>query len=478
MKKKFLTNLGLILFLNLLIKPYWIFGIERNVQNLAGSEAYGLYFSLFSFSVILNILLDFGTTNYNNRIISQNPKLLSFYFSNILVLRFFLGIVYFIIACVIGILIGYDVNEFKILLILLLNQALALFLLYLRSNISGMQYYRTDSLMSVFDRLLMIIFCTIIIYSFNHSKAFNILWFAFAQTASYSIACLLAFFIIVGKMKFLRPRMEPKKMLIILKQSLPFALLTLLMGVYTRIDFVFLERLLIDGDKQAGIYAQAFRINDALSMLPFLFAGLLLPMYSKMLKTGDSVESLTKMSFSLIMIPVACITIASVFYSRSLMTLLYTDHIDEASDVFQLLILNFLPFSITYIFGSLLTANGNLKTLNSIGAIAVFLNITLNLYLIPQYKALGAASASIITQLFTATAQIYFVWKIFKFKDSHSFFLKYAIYISLLIGIGFLCKHYIELEAAGFLILIAMGIILSLALKLINLSGIIDILKE
>ena len=56
MKRKFVTNLILLLFLNLLVKPFWILGIDRTVQNLVGDESYGLYFALFNFSLILKLI--------------------------------------------------------------------------------------------------------------------------------------------------------------------------------------------------------------------------------------------------------------------------------------------------------------------------------------------------------------------------------------------------------------------------------------
>ena len=70
----------------------------------------------------------------------------------------------------------------------------------------------------------------------------------------------------------------------ILKKSYPYAILTLLMASYNRFDAILLERLLPNGSQQAGIYAQAFRILDAAAMFALLFAGLLLPMFSKMIK--------------------------------------------------------------------------------------------------------------------------------------------------------------------------------------------------
>ena len=38
MKKRFITNLALLILLNLLIKPFWFFGVEVGVQNRVGEE--------------------------------------------------------------------------------------------------------------------------------------------------------------------------------------------------------------------------------------------------------------------------------------------------------------------------------------------------------------------------------------------------------------------------------------------------------
>ena len=58
-QRKFVVNLALLLLLNFLIKPFWIFGIDRTVQNeLVSSADYGTYFALFNFAMLFNILLD------------------------------------------------------------------------------------------------------------------------------------------------------------------------------------------------------------------------------------------------------------------------------------------------------------------------------------------------------------------------------------------------------------------------------------
>lgn len=146
MKRKFITNLLLLLFLNVLIKPFWIFGIDLTVQNMVGDESYGLYFSLLNFSMILNIFLDLGITSYNNKNIAQHRQLLKKHVSNIVGLKFLLAGIYAVISVVIALIIGYKNVQLHLLFFLIFNQFLISFTFYLRSNISGLHLFRTDSL--------------------------------------------------------------------------------------------------------------------------------------------------------------------------------------------------------------------------------------------------------------------------------------------------------------------------------------------
>ena len=94
MQKKFLQNLFLLIVLNLLVKPLWIFGIDRQVQNLVGPEEYGLYFTIFNFSFLFFIFLDLGITNFNNRNIAQNNQLLNKHLAGIGTMKMMLGLLY------------------------------------------------------------------------------------------------------------------------------------------------------------------------------------------------------------------------------------------------------------------------------------------------------------------------------------------------------------------------------------------------
>ena len=151
--------------------------------------------------------------------------------------------------------------------------------------------------------LLMIAICSVLLWGNITDTKFQIEWFVYAQTVAYSITALVAFILVLAKSGKIKINFDRNFSLAILKQSLPFALLTLLMAFYNRIVSIMLKQLLPNGNYQSGIYAQAFRILDAASMFSLLFAGLLLPIFSKMIKEKEPTGQLAVLSFLLIAIP-------------------------------------------------------------------------------------------------------------------------------------------------------------------------------
>ena len=465
MQKKFVTNLFILILLNLLIKPGWILIIEPNVQNLVGNKEYGEYFALFNFSFLLNIILDFGITNFNNKNIAQNNHLLTKHFSGLFVLKIGLAFIYLIATIVLGLCMGYDVRYTKLLMILAANQFLISMILYLRSNLLGLHLFRTDSIISVLDRFIMIIFCGLIIWSGLTGIKMDIMVFVYTQTVSYVLTAIIAFFIVLRKTHSFTFTWNWPFSLMIMKKSFPFAILILLMTFYNRLDAVMIERILphqnsymvsviditkehpqiynipevkkiIDradakekatGAYQAGVYAKAFRLLDAANMIAYLFSLQLLPVFSRMLKYKESIEPLVKLSFTLIMTPAIMVAASSFFYAEELSMLI--NKTGESASVFALLMSCFVAISTTYIFGTLLTANGNLKQLNQMALLGICVNITLNFFLIPKFYAYGAAVPSLITQVITAFIQILLAVGIFRFRINMRLIITLLLFI-------------------------------------------------
>ena len=371
-------------------------------------------------------------------------------------------------------------NMMKMLIAVIFNQVLISFIMYLRSNLAGLHLFKTDSFISILDRLIMILLCLILLYNYHTTGHFDIRWFIYAQTSAYLITSLITLAIVMKKAKIKKLSWRWPFFVMILKKSYPYAVLVLLMTFYNRIDGVMLERLLPfrTGAHEAGVYASAYRLLDASNMIAFLFSGLLLPIFSRMIKLKQNIIEMVRLSFSLLVIPAIVVATVSFFFSYDIMNLLYKgNHIEESSIVFKILMCCFIPISSTYIFGTLLTANGNLRQLNIMASIGMCINIFLNFILIPKYSAAGAAFSSITTQIITAGAQIFMAQKTFNFKKDFKLLFTILGFIISVITINILISHLNIHWISRLLISVLACFALAFLTKLISIRNIYRILK-
>ncbi len=522
MQKKFVTNLIILLCLNLLIKPFWILVIEPHVQIEVGNSDYGTYFVLFNFSFLLNILLDFGITNFNNKNIAQNNHLLDKHFSGLFILKLALGVVYIVATVICAFVFNFEFRFIKLLMLLGFNQFLISMVLYLRSNLQALHLFRTDALISVLDRVIMISIVAVMLWTSVLNRRMDVMDFAYAQLAGYFITAVIAFFAVIAKTEVMKLRWSWPFSLMILKKSFPFAVLVLLMTFYNRIDPVMLERMMPAGDpvkmaeltqlrdpdlkltpeqavrknvleaelthtgaEQAGLYAKAYRLLDATNMIAYLFSVLLIPMFSRMLKYKESVEQLVKLAFTLLITVAIIVAVGCGFYSNEIMHLQYGEHLlGDEPILFALLMNCFIAVSTTYVFGSLLTANGNLRELNIMAFCGMVLNIGLNILFIKVFEleARGTAISSLSTQLLTSLIQVLIVQRIFKFRINYRLLMTLVVFVAGVVAITLVCHTYLLGEGKsgwvpGFILMAGTSFVWALATRLISIKGMFRILK-
>lgn len=406
MNKEFVTNIIFVLGINLLVKPLYLFGIDRNVQNLVADGDYGLFAQILSLCYLFQIIADFGIQNYNNRQIAQHRHLLHKYFGTLFSLKLLLAFLFSILVFLAAWSLGYLAENPVIVGLLILNQLLLSYLLFLRSNISGLGFYRIDSLFSVLDKLIMILLLAAPLWIGWPAHAIRIEGFAMAQSSSLLLSALAAWLFLRKQQLQFRWHFDTKLLLVILRQTYPYALVVLLMTLYTRIDFIMIGQLLPQGNIEADDYAAAYRLLDAANMFGYLFAGLLLPMFARQIKLGTSVRPLVRTGIQLIWagaLPVAATIIA---FNTEIMQLLYDNGDAYQGSILAWLMLSFIAVTGSYIYGTLLTANGNLMAMNRIFLIGVLINVVFNYFAIRRYGAVGAAIVTCATQFFVFIAQV------------------------------------------------------------------------
>ena len=435
-RKIFLSNLLLLIGINLLIKPIYLLVIEAQIQERTGPSDFGIYFALLNISYILNILPDLGITNWNNRHIAQQGHVHREELAQLLRLRSVLAVIYLIVCLVFAATLHYNGHEIVLLLILAFNQILATGVLFMRSYLSGLHAFGADRIISICDRLLLIVLLGAALVLIPAHENFPVEYLILGQTLAYGITLLLAF-LFVWKRKTDGESRETFSNKSVLSASTPFATLIVLSMMSGRLDAVMLERM--SGSFEAGIYAMTYRMGDMLNMISYLFAVLLLPIFSRMISKGDDLQPVFSSAFKLLLAGCVWVTLVCAFQADWILEKLYNSHIAEASVVMPWTVAAASLFSLQYTTGTLLTAAGKMKVMIVIASIALCLNIALNVTLIPSAAAEGAAKAAFFTQLFVFCMQIIVTQRHFQVWTI-DMVIRSITFLSISFGLAILCE--------------------------------------
>ena len=216
-------------------------------------------------------------------------------------------------------------------------------------------------------------------------------------------------------------------------------------------------------------------------MIGYLFAGLLLPIFSKLIKDEKSIIPISWLSFKILFMIALIISVSIWNYKSQILSWRYEiDNINltHSSNTFGWLMVSFIAVSCNYIFGTLLTAKGSLKPLNIIAGLGIIINISLNLLFIPKWGSVGASFTSALTQFFVLISQIYICHRYFHFTYNTKSILQILFsVVLLLIGAYLISVISPLLWEYNLLMTILVGIVIGLALKIFNWREIIQLLK-
>lgn len=479
LRKEFILNIILLLTINFLIKPFYLFGVDLHIQNIVGTDTFGMYKVLFNIAFLLQFVHEPGIQSYNSQNIAKHPDQLGFHLPRILGLKAILGIVYFVLAIGYFLFSPYDLSLLPLMIVITINLFLSTLFLYLRTNIASIGKYRVDSLLSSLDKLLMLIILGFLSWVPPFRDNFEIMWLAYGQLAAFTIACFVAAFILyrhLGKLTIHFSLDYAKKLI---RWSLPYALILLSMSAYTRMDSIMLERILDDGGLQSGIYEYGYRFLDAFNMVGYLFAALLLPMYASNIGNNKTINELIDIGLRIMVMVTFIGSAAAITYRDEIMAWAHGDATPYYGEILLYLMLSFIVYSIAYIFGSFIVATGKLRNFNILLFFGVVLNFGLNMYFIPNELALGAAKATVITQTAMTLGQIFLVYRLIKVKISIRLLLSIVVFgllCALIFGsiYAYLSMGWVYRALTS----ISFALLLALLIRLVDLKNIIGLVSR
>ncbi|HOE74512.1 MAG TPA: flippase [bacterium] len=195
------------------------------------------------------------------------------------------------------------------------------------------------------------------------------------------------------------------------QQSWPVGLASILAIVYFKIDSVMLSVMKTQVD--IGIYGAPYKIYEVLLALPALFIGIIFPIMSGYLaqKKLEKFCGAMQKSFDFMMLLSVPLMVGAITLARPIINIVAGSEFIRTStfsiagypmtavSTLQVLAVTIILTYLTSIFNNMIIAAGKQRALLLPNLCFMLLNIVLNLLLIPRFSYIGAAVATIITEL-------------------------------------------------------------------------------
>lgn len=185
----------------------------------------------------------------------------------------------------------------------------------------------------------------------------------------------------------------------LLREAWPLLLSTVVVGIYMRIDQVMIKEML--GDYDVGIYSAAVRISEGFYFIPMLITSSLFPAILNARSVSKSLY-LSRIQRLYVLMTWMAIIIGLVvtFVGEALINLTFGEDYLDASAVLLVHVWAAIFVFIGVSFDKCLIAEGLSKIAFTRALSGVFVNVALNLILIPDHGILGAAFATLAAQFF------------------------------------------------------------------------------
>ena len=194
----------------------------------------------------------------------------------------------------------------------------------------------------------------------------------------------------------LLPRFFQARVNQILAQAWPIALAGVFVMIYTKVDILLLQAM--RGSEAVGQYSVSMRLVDALAIVPTVFSAAALPLFSHAF-TRDiaSYRRYVGLSFRLLLYIILPVTVVTALYAGDIIRLFYGPAYAPSAEALRILIWAEIFVYGGIVFDGALVASGRQLMGTFLAAGMALCNILVNLWAIPRYGIVGAATATAIS---------------------------------------------------------------------------------
>ncbi|MDT0606248.1 flippase [Croceitalea rosinachiae] len=197
----------------------------------------------------------------------------------------------------------------------------------------------------------------------------------------------------------------------VVSEAWPFGMATIFAFIYIQSDIIMVKYM--SGDIEAGYYNVSYVVLSALLIIPtILFSKFLMPKYHRWANySREKFYRAYKLGNLTMILAGFSIMLILLFFSHIFISIIFGEEYESSIQLMKILSLT-LPISfVAYSLGATLVTKQHMKLkVLLMGTVAIF-NIVLNIFLISYYDAMGAAIATVISNLLLLTLYYFAVKK-------------------------------------------------------------------
>ncbi len=224
---------------------------------------------------------------------------------------------------------------------------------------------------------------------------------AIAYATGSIVASIIAIVILTPEIKNIQWHFPFRTIKTILDFAWPFIATTLFMTVIVNIDTIMLGQL--KSAAEVGLYAAAERIVQFLAIIPVFISLATFPLMTK--AEGDAAASgrMFEKIMAIILVLGIPVVVGGFLFSGTIMSVVFGPSYVAGTLVMAILMFSLLADFPNILIGNVVFAKDLQKKFIFATALGMTANVALNLYLIPRYGAVGAATSTTLSQLFIMT---------------------------------------------------------------------------
>ena len=399
----------------------------------------GGYFVAIALTNLIAILTELGIQNPLIREMTLHLERTRHYLGNALIVRCMLSIIAYSIMLVSGIFLYTPIIVKMIIFLGLAEIANSIAQLY-RCVFRAHEEMKYEAFTVVAERAVFLFISGAVIL-----LGYGLVTVCQVMLAAGCINLILS----VGftRFRFTQLRFQPSREIVtvLMQQALPFAVGNLLNLLYFRIDAILLPKLSSEGLNANTWYGLAYTIVNAFTILPGAFMmGAMFPVLSRAWEREKgrfpSAYTFSMRWMVLCGFPFAVgLSTLSPEITRVLFSTYTSDEVGKiATALHWLSWAGGLIFLTTAVL-AVLRATDKRRAFSVLMGTTAFLNICLNLYLIPRFSHVGAAIAMVISETYVLVVGIgYISSNIVKFRETFPVLptLLKAVFLSAVMSIG------------------------------------------